>query len=296
MGSHQNGGSEESGRSRLTTTVVGVGAGFAAVALLAVIAVKVMGSSDDSDKQAASKTPLASSSVQAEQGGTIPVPDVPKDVLDRLPQATTDTKVSTAPIDLKTASGGHVVNVATATTAFAKPGAQPVTIIPAKQIHQATWLPVIGHQANWIKVRLPARPNGASAWIPDTGQKTASTAWSVRIDLSENSLTVDKGKEKMGQWSVGHGLDSSPTPQGETFLLTGFVDPKQTFSPVIYALGAHSDTLDSYGGGPGTVAVHGWPTKAGRTGKISHGCVRVPEAALDIFGKLPAGTPVSITA
>ena len=285
---------ESSGRSRLATTLIGVVAGFALVALVIVVAVAVLGDSDGSGDAAAHGSSTSAASTTSAKA--IPVPTVPAAELARLPRATTDGVVKAAPVDLKGRSHGVVVNLASATTGFAEPGARPVTVVPASQIGNPTWLPVLEHRANWLRVLLPAKPNGATAWIADTGQRTATTAWAVHIDLGKGSMSITKGAQTVGTWTIGRGQDATPTPQGETFLLSGFVDPAQDFSPVIYALGAHSDTLDSYGGGPGTVAVHGWPTKAGRTGKVSHGCVRVPDAALDTFGKLPAGTPVSITA
>ncbi|WP_050671606.1 L,D-transpeptidase [Luteipulveratus halotolerans] len=286
---------EPSGRSRLATTLIGVVAGFTLVALVVVVAVTALGDSGGSG-HAAPHTSTSSRASRAASASTIPVPAVPPAELARLPRSTTEGSVPGAPVDLHGRSHGVVVNLASATTGFAEPGAKPVTVVPASQLGNPTWLPVLEHRANWLRVRLPAKPNGATAWIADTGQRTATTAWAVRIDLSKGSMTITQGARTVGTWPVGRGRDATPTPQGETFLLSGFVDPAQDFSPVIYALGAHSGTLDSYGGGPGTVAVHGWPTVAGRTGKVSHGCVRVPDAALHTFGTLPAGTPVSITA
>jgi lipoprotein-anchoring transpeptidase ErfK/SrfK len=70
---------------------------------------------------------------------------------------------------------------------------------------------------------------------------------------------------------------------------------KPTFSPLILPVGAHSDTLDSYGGGPGTVAFHGWPSKSVFGQAVTHGCVRVPADALKRLSKIPLGTPVFIT-
>jgi lipoprotein-anchoring transpeptidase ErfK/SrfK len=130
--------------------------------------------------------------------------------------------------------------------------------------------------------------------VPEAGLSRARTEWAVTVQLGSGTMTVTKAGRSHGSWPIAQGKPSTPTPVGQTFLVSGFVDPTQNFSPVIYALGAHSDTLDSYGGGPGTVAVHGWPTAAGREGHVSHGCVRVPDAALKLFGKLPTGTPVDI--
>lgn len=281
-----------SGRSALLsgvgTTLLGVTCGFVLIALAIALTIKFIGGGGSS--QAAS-APSASATARH-----IPVPDVSKATLAELPRATTETKVDKAPVDTTTPSDGHVVEIQKNIPGFARPGKKPITVIPSRQIGDQTWLPIIGRDANWIKVRLPSRPNGATAWIPGDGLRTATTSWRVEISLGKGTMTVRKGGDSRGTWHIGQGKASTPTPVGRTFVLAGFVDPTQTFSPVIYALGVHSDTLDTYGGGPGTVAVHGWPSKAGRLGKVSHGCVRVPDGALALFKKMPSGTPVDITA
>jgi lipoprotein-anchoring transpeptidase ErfK/SrfK len=56
----------------------------------------------------------------------------------------------------------------------------------------------------------------------------------------------------------------------------------------------HSARLSSFGGGPGTVGLHGWPDPAVFGQAISHGCVRVPAAALRVLSRIPLGTLVVI--
>lgn len=236
----------------------------------------------------------AAASVGASSAHVIRTPVLTQEHLARLPEATTLVTVSSAPVDLSTPSNGNVIRVSHATVAFAEPGGDPIARIPASQIGSPTWLPVIDARDGWARVRLPSRPNGATAWIPVAGLQRAQTDWAVRIALSSGRMTVTRHGRVVGDWPIAQGRASTPTPVGQTFLLAGFVDAGQSFSPVIYALGMHSETLDTFGGGPGTVAVHGWPTAAGRSGRVSHGCVRVPPDALEMFARLPAGTPVDI--
>ncbi|WP_309114675.1 L,D-transpeptidase [Saccharothrix sp.] len=60
-------------------------------------------------------------------------------------------------------------------------------------------------------------------------------------------------------------------------------------------LGTHSQTHTSYGGGPGTVGIHTWPTPEVYGTASSDGCVRVPRDALDAMStRVPLGTPVLI--
>ena len=209
-------------------------------------------------------------------------------------RATTYGTTEAAPVDLTGRSDGTVVTVNETVAAFASPGGPAVARIPRTQLGLATWLPVLERAPGWSRVRLPSRPNGSTAWVPDGGLRAARTTWAVRIDLGSERMTVTHAGSAVGSWAIGHGTPDTPTPVGQTFLLASFTDRNQSYSPVIFATGSHSDTLDGYGGGPGTVAVHGWPTRSGRLGAVSHGCVRVPGAALEQFRKLPLGTPISI--
>ena len=297
-------GRESGVARRMGVRIAGVIAGFLVLALV-VLGVRVVhgGSGAAAPPPTQPSSPVTSGSTGT--GGstsrpatstTVPVPSVNAAELAALPRSTTFTTVRGLPSSANATSDGDVVRIARAQAGFDAPGGKPMVVIPATQLGLDTWLPIVARRSGWYQVRLPSRPNGSLAWIPAAGMRTAQTDWRVHVSLGSGRMTVTKGTSQMGEWVVGQGKDATPTPVGETFLLAGFVDPSESFSPVIYALGAHSDSLDSFGGGPGTVAVHGWPTASGRLGKISHGCVRVPAAALDIFAKLPTGTPVDITA
>ena len=247
--------------------------------------------------QPAAGSTAATAPVPAPAPAAMPVAAVPvsRRELSRLPQATTYGTTAAAPVDLTGRSDGTVVTVDETVAAFARPGGPAVARIPKTQLGLETWLPVLDRAPGWSRVRLPSRPNGSTAWVPDGRLRAARTTWAVRIDLGSERMTVTHAGSAVGSWAIGHGTPDTPTPVGETFLLASFTDRNQSYSPVIFATGSHSDTLDGYGGGPGTVAVHGWPTRSGRLGAVSHGCVRVPAAALEQFRKLPLGTPISIT-
>lgn len=295
---------------RLGTAGAGVLAGFVLVGL-ALSACGVVGARHRADSAAEPVTHSSSTRGQApaHPAGTrrpspaVPVaaaPAPPRPVppaeLAQLPEATTFTTVAGATVRPHATSDGRVVRVSRLSPVYAEPGGAAVAAVPARQVGMPTWLPVVAERPGWVQVRLPSRPNGATAWLPADGLRRARTGWSVHVDLSDQQLTVRRDGDLIGQWSVGVGTEQTPTPVGETFLLASFVNAGQSYSPVIFATGAHSDTLDSYGGGPGTVAVHGWPTADGLTGRVSHGCVRVPAAALDTFRLLPLGTPISVVA
>jgi lipoprotein-anchoring transpeptidase ErfK/SrfK len=89
-------------------------------------------------------------------------------------------------------------------------------------------------------------------------------------------------------------LAGTPTPAGRTFLLA-LLAPRPTYSPLILPLGLHSNALSTFGGGQGTVGLHGWPDPSVFGHAVSNGCVRVPAAALHLLSGIPLGTLVLIT-
>src|SRR5207248_9526723 len=97
-------------------------------------------------------------------------------------------------------------------------------------------------------------------------------------------------------WPVGVGAPHAPAPAGRTFVRASIQDSRQLYSPVILPLGTHSTSFEVYGGGPGTVALHGWPSPTVFGRGSSAGCIRVPADLLRILATdVPIGTPVLIT-
>ena len=176
---------------------------------------------------------------------------------------------------------------------YAEPGKRPFAKVPPRQF-QETWLPVVDREDGWVKVLLPSRPNGASGWLRESRVETARSPYVVRVHLTSRTLDIVYEGSSIGTWPVAIGEPSTPTPPGRTFLLGSVIDTNQSYSPIILPLGSHSDTLDSYGGGPGTVALHGWPDESVFGTAASHGCIRVPAEALDRLTQVPLGTLVVV--
>ena len=151
----------------------------------------------------------------------------------------------------------------------------------------------------WDRVLLPSRPNGATGWIYTATTRprvdTARSTYLVRIWVGARKLSLYEAGRTLGTWTVAVGAPGTPTPTGRTFVLALLAPVRPAYSPLILPLGFHSDTLDTYGGGPGTVGVHGWPDASVFGRAVSHGCVRVPAAALSALAKVPLGSLVLIT-
>ena len=224
---------------------------------------------------------------------------VPAAQIARLPAATTYGTTAAAPPDPApfAPETGFVLHPEATRVVYSRPGGPPVAELPVTELGSPTWVPVVEAQPGWDLVLLPARPNRSTGWIylGGGGLQTAYSAYQVQINLATRRLTVLDAGHSLGSWTVADGTAGTPTPTGRTFLLASLAPRHPTYSPLILPLGTHSDTLSTYGGGPGTVGLHGWPDAAVFGHAASHGCVRVPPAALRALSRIPLGSPVIIT-
>ncbi|MFG2087380.1 MULTISPECIES: L,D-transpeptidase [unclassified Spirillospora] len=215
----------------------------------------------------------------------------------KVPEATTFTTVSGAPRDPAPdgATDGLVLHPAKPVPVHDRPDGRRVATLPTEQLGGPTWVPVVETSGGWRRVLLPSRPNRASGWISGAGPlRTAHTSYAIRVDLAERQLTLLKSARQVGRWKVAIGGANTPTPSGRTFLMATLARKKTSPSPIVLPLGTHSATLDTFGGGPGTVALHGWPDASVFGKAVTHGCVRVPEDALDALSRVPLGSLVFI--
>jgi lipoprotein-anchoring transpeptidase ErfK/SrfK len=222
--------------------------------------------------------------------------------LARLPRATTFTRIRSAPADLApfALTGGLVLHPLQPQVLYAGPGKQPVAVLPATELGGPTWVPVVQASPGWDRVLLPSRPNRATGWIftGGTGRSQLEirhSSYLIRIQIGARKLSVDDGGRTLGTWTVAVGAARTPTPAGRTFLLASLAPPRPTYSPLILPLGLHSNALSAFGGGPGTVGLHGWPDPSAFGHAVSNGCLRVPATALHLLSGIPLGTLVLIT-
>jgi lipoprotein-anchoring transpeptidase ErfK/SrfK len=276
-------------RRRSARTIITIIAGVTAV--LAGLAIIVFFTNRKADRELA-KPPAPPAAPVA------PLEVTPKQ-LAALPRATTWTKVAKAQLDPQpfAASDGLMLHPEASKVVYAEPGGPPIAVVPTTQLDDPTWLPVIDSRPGWMRVLLPSRPNGSTGWIHTGDGKIKQTysPYQVRIDLTARRLTLLKGGQETGSWPVAIGTEETPTPTGRTFLLASLSPPEITYSPVILPLGMHSEKLQTFDGGPGTVGLHGWPDKSAFGKAVSHGCVRLPKDGLDAVSHIPLGSLIIIT-
>ncbi|MGW3768089.1 L,D-transpeptidase [Actinomadura verrucosospora] len=214
------------------------------------------------------------------------------------PEATTYKTLSGAPADTTPdgATDGLVVHPTSPAPVFDRPAGHRFATLPTTELGGPTWVPVVETSGDWRRVLLPSRPNGATGWIPGTALKTAHTPYTVHVDLARRRLVLEKSARPVGRWPVAVGDTKTPTPTGRTFVMATLAPAEKTPSPIVLPLGTHSATLDTFGGGPGTVALHGWPDASVFGKAVTHGCVRVPADALKALSRVPLGSLVFISA
>jgi len=213
----------------------------------------------------------------------------------KLTASSTQTTIPAAPLDPEpfAVTDGLVVHPRAETALYSAPDAEAFGKIAPTQFG-ATWLPVVEKADGWLRVLLPSKPNRSTGWIQDANLDRAASSYQVRVHTSSRTIELYEKGKRLGEWKAGVGAKATPTPPGRTFLLGSIVDKTRSASPVVLPLGAHSPTLDTFGGGPGTVAIHGWPNPHVFGAAISAGCVRVPRTALAKLQQVPLGTLVLI--
>jgi lipoprotein-anchoring transpeptidase ErfK/SrfK len=220
--------------------------------------------------------------------------------LARLPKATTFGTTRAAPRDPnpRARPSGLLVHPKRMLPVFARPGGRSIAAVPATQLGAKTWLPVIQQRPGWLRVLLPSRPNGSTGWLHrhPTRVQLAESKHLITVDRARFRLTLHRDGKPARSWTIGVGKPSAVTPAGRTFVLANVYDAGSKFSKIVLPLGSHSDTFTRYGGGPGTVGIHTWPTADVYGTASSDGCIRVPPAALRLLSRtVPLGTPVVVT-
>ena len=150
----------------------------------------------------------------------------------------------------------------------------------------------------WVRVQLPRRPNGTQAWIPEAATELSSTGVRIRIRTRSHRVEVWRQGRLRASYRAAVGTGSTPTPIGHFAVqdpVPSTANQRSFLGPYILTLTAHSAVLRSFMGGDGLVAIHGTnaPGLLGRA--VSHGCVRVSNAAVVSLREVVApGTPVVI--
>ena len=144
---------------------------------------------------------------------------------------------------------------------------------------------------------MPTRPDGRTGWVRRRAVRVLKNPYRIVIHLRRHRLDLWRSDRRVLRTKIVAGAAPTPTPRG-LFYVTQLLkppDPNGTYGPFSFGLSAHSRVLKRFAGGNGQVGIHGTnqPWLIGRS--VSHGCVRVKNAAIRRLARvLPLGTPVLI--
>jgi L,D-transpeptidase catalytic domain len=162
-------------------------------------------------------------------------------------------------------------------------------------------LTVLGTKADtvgrvWVHVRLPMLPNGTAGWVTRRSLGAyQSVDTHLVVDRMRLLATLYRNGSAIFTAPVGIGTDAWPTPGGEFTVrsrLTRYASP--FYGPVAFGTTARSAVLTDWPAG-GFVGIHGTDEPKLIPGRISHGCIRMRNAAIRRLARLmPVGTPLTI--
>jgi lipoprotein-anchoring transpeptidase ErfK/SrfK len=231
--------------------------------------------------------------------GAAPVPGRPS----ALPGATVSADTRFSPRAALSTRSGHVIATARGrrVTVYARPSMHARgRTLRARTFHGrrlALVFLVKRRRGIWLEVHLPTRPNRATGWIRPHAVRLSQTAYRIEVRLRSHRLVLWRGRRAVLRTPIATGRAVSPTPTGR-YYVTDLIrppDPHGFFGPYALGLSAHSDVYTSFEGGDGQVGIHG-TSRPGALGRdVSHGCIRVRNAAIvRLAHTVPLGTPVDV--
>jgi lipoprotein-anchoring transpeptidase ErfK/SrfK len=206
------------------------------------------------------------------------------------------------------ADGGTIATVVAAASARTGPGtgrtvwrAQPQTDWSGEPQSLLVLSSAQRGDHQWLRVLLPIRPDGRSAWIPRSRVTLSHTRYWLVVAKRRRQVQVYADGRRLHAFAAVIGKPATPTPDGLAAIYERDrqPDPSGFLGPWALPLTALSDVLRSFGGGPGRIAIHG----RGGTSLLdplgsaaSHGCIRIDNRPVSwLATHVPQGTPVQIT-
>ena len=148
----------------------------------------------------------------------------------------------------------------------------------------------------WIRVRIPKRPNGYKGWVPrDALGPLHAVTTALLVDKRRSRATLRRRGRVVWRSPIGQGAPGMATPSGH-FYIRERLDNRggdPVYGPLAFGTSAYSALSDWLGGG--VIGIHGTNQPWLISGRLSHGCICVPNPAiLRLATRMPIGTPVTI--
>ena len=147
----------------------------------------------------------------------------------------------------------------------------------------------------WLQIRVPKRPNGSKGWVPAPALRLRTVKTLFELDKSRLKAWLYKDGKKIWRSPVGIGQAATPTPSGHYWVRERLsnLGGNPAYGPFAFGTAAYSRLSDWPGGG--VVGIHGTNAPGLLPGRVSHGCIRVPNwNVLKLKELMPVGTPIWI--
>jgi hypothetical protein len=148
----------------------------------------------------------------------------------------------------------------------------------------------------WVKLRLPRRPNGRTGWVTRAALGNFHVVRThLRINRSTLRAVLYRDGRPVWRARIGVGKAGTPTPAGRFYVRERFRvrGRGSVYGPYAFGTSAYSVLSDWPKGG--IVGIHGTNQPGLIPGRPSHGCVRLPNRAiLGLARLMPVGTPIHI--
>jgi len=184
---------------------------------------------------------------------------------------------------------------------YAAPGRLGAGAVPARWYERPSVLPVIAAKPGWVEVRLAQRPDGSTAWLPASDVTLSTTPYEIVVDLATTKLSLYDDGRLVFSAPAGVGTTDDPTPTGHYFVAFDEPPPQPNpgYGPFIIVTSDHSHAIGDWeGSGDAVIGIHGplgEDSEIGTSGaKISHGCIRLHNQALEELTEVPPGTPIDV--
>lgn len=151
--------------------------------------------------------------------------------------------------------------------------------------------------ATYVRVLLKRRPSGSTGWIAATDVTLRRTTKRVVIDVSARTVTLYGKGHRVARVRAVVGRHAAPTPIGLFAVDAPVRQPSgSVLGPLVLAVTAYSDTLESFAGGIPQLGIHSYERLGDPLGTASsHGCIRIPTKTVrQLVATVPRGASVLV--
>ena len=195
-----------------------------------------------------------------------------------------------------------VVEIPRALPMTARPGGgRVVGTMPAGSrfyhVPLVAWVMEVSPNGRFGRVPIPYRAKGGTGWIDLRGLDRTTTRVTVRADISDHRIVVERAGRVLARFSAATGAPSSPTPPGRYFVTDRIpFAAGSVLGSFAFGISGIQPNLPVGWNGGDQLAIHGTNAPGTIGMSASAGCLRVSEAALArLKPLLRLGTPVIVT-